>query len=122
MKKYDKGSYVNKRTQETCNFFSFDCCDHTREIRFVAFQDSFERLFGLVEEGRVYEIVGGGNVRYRNELYNKTRHDFEVHCHDKTRLILLTDSGQSPRVPQFYAELISWSRALNLRSGSLFGD
>lgn len=121
-KKYEKRSYTKKRTGEECFLFSFDCCDESLEIRFTAFEKLAEKFFDLIEEGHVYQISSHNSIKFKNELYNFTKHEFEVTCNDTTKIQKINDLTICEVVPLFYARPTTISLGLRKAIGSLVGQ
>lgn len=121
VKKYEKRSYVKRGTDENCNLFSFDCCDDSREIRFVAFEKECDKFFDKITESQVYEISSRGGITFRNERFNHTKHDYEVSFQSNTTVELITDTSITEKVPLFYAQLKTFAQCFRRPSSGLIG-
>lgn len=59
--------------------FSIDLLDeHGGQIRATMFNDSADKFFPVLQEGKVYTFTRG-NLKPANKKYSKLPHDFEIH-------------------------------------------
>ena len=108
-----------KRSNDTGCVFSFDCCDASGEIRFVAFDDICDKFIDIIEVGAILKI-SKGLIQEKNDKYNITCNDYEVVC-DKRTDIIVERKESFPNFPLFYVFLVDLSTAFKIRNRSLVG-
>lgn len=102
------------------SLFYFDCCDSSGEIRIIVHDEHFREYFDDIEEQGIYEI-SQGRVVDRNEQYNKTKSDYEIHVVDETVISRIHDVENYPEIPTINMSAITLDEALKQRDGSLVG-
>lgn len=89
--------YTNARGEG--KFFSFDLLDaQGGEIRVVGWNDQVDRWFGKVEVGKVY-MLSKASLRNKRGNFNQTRHQFEIHLENGTKIDEVADE---PDIPQLH--------------------
>ena len=76
--------------------FSVDFIDESGEMRGTAFGEQCDRLFPLLEKGRIYHIRNG-RIKPANKKFSSVNNDHEITFDDNTVIELVPDD---PGVPQ----------------------
>jgi len=77
--------------------FSMDLVDHSGEIRATGFNDVVDRVYDLIEKGKVYYITRG-SVKTANKKYTSLKNDYELSLSNDSEVELCTDDCDLPDI------------------------
>lgn len=72
--------------------FSFEVADKTGQIKCVAFSESVDAFFPVIEAGRVYEI-SNVSVKPANKKFSNANSDFEIQLEKNSEVRVADDDG-----------------------------
>ncbi|KAK2078687.1 hypothetical protein QBZ16_003527 [Prototheca wickerhamii] len=112
--KSDIRRYTNARGEG--KFFSFDLLDaQGGEIRVVGWNDQVDRWFGKVEVGKVY-MLSKASLRNKRGNFNQTRHQFEIHLENGTKIDEVADE---PDIPQLHFNFCQIAQMEDVPAGQM---
>jgi replication factor A1 len=86
------------RTYNSANgqgaFFSMDLCDESGEIRATVWREAADRLFSVVEVGKVY-LLSRGQLKLANKKFSTLNNQYELHLGLDTQLMPCEDDASA---------------------------
>ncbi|XP_077301478.1 uncharacterized protein LOC143922084 [Arctopsyche grandis] len=84
--------------------FSFEVADKTGQIKCVAFSESVDAFFPIIESGRVYEI-SNVTVKPANKKFSNATSDFEIQLEKNSEVVASNDDD----IPQYMFKFVKIS-------------
>ena len=92
-KKTDIKKFTNRTNHQPGQLFSFNIVDvEGFEMQVTAFGNACERIYPIITEGNVYEIIGG-YVKINDRKYSTVKSDYKLMLEDSTRINEVEDNG-----------------------------
>ena len=115
-KKTEIKKFTNRTNQQPGQLFSFNIVDvEGFEMQVTAFGNTCERVYPMIKEGSVYEIIGG-YVKINDRKYSNIKCDYKLILEDTTRINEVEDNGGFTEVK---LNFVSFSEIPKLTVGSL---
>jgi len=77
--------------------FSMDLVDQSGEIRATGFNDAVDRVYDLIEKGKIY-YISRGSVKTANKKYTSLKNDYELSLNNDSEVELCTDDCDLPDI------------------------
>ena len=115
-KKTEIKRFTNRNNHQPGQLFSFNIVDvEGFEMQVTAFGNTCERVYPMIKEGSVYEIIGG-YVKINDKKYSNIKCDYKLIIEDSTRINEVEDNGGFKEVK---LNFVSFSEIPTLTVGSL---
>ena len=115
VKKTEKKVFKNSKGNEGC-VFNFLVMDQEKtQMQVNCFNKTADRLNDLIEEGGVYEIIGG-YIKINDHKFNQTKTDYQIVLNEDSTVLPVIDNGE---IPEMDSELTNLSELNNLKNHSV---
>lgn len=115
-KKTEVKKFTNRTNHQPGQLFSFNIVDvEGFEMQVTAFGNTCERVYPIIKEGSVYEIIGG-YVKINDKKYSNVKCDYKLIIEESSRINEVEDNGGFKEVQ---LNFVTFSEIPNLIVGSL---